>query len=362
MPKIGFLYVGSVETSPSQATAYLSAVRQSFVNSAEQVFKASNMFNPSSAIIAHTFDSEALLAPGICEHVAINELYEQKPEVLVTIIDTFKLSESKINEVRAKVFTLGHRTIGAVTHCTKKSSFDRTDDKKPFTHPAGMESFPARILRQINLAKGGRNYDPEPVTEWLQKKPIMVVGAYISHQDAQASKHRSSVAAIVANSDLDLLHYPASVRKQATLRAGQGSLQSEIADLEGMMTERFRLWHTANNGRQPDVIFYRHGLIKPSRHIITREMEAIRNAFFEVFASKKLTVSYVVLHKSGTGSNAPQWKEPNFFEDRVVFGTPDLQSSGRGANYSYHVPKEIVGVPRLDWNCETYEKLVRISY
>lgn len=187
-----------------------------------------------------------------------------------------------------------------------------------------MDSFLAVILRSTDLKKLVTNFRRSAFAS-REGKPIMVVGASISHPDSKA-KQCHSVSAVVSSNGPDPIHYPGSVREQANFqslntdarieiethtgtesRTEKKHVQSRILSLESMMAERFRAW-TMPFTRKPDVICNRQGLDKPSRDIITLEMTAIRKALFKVSTSaKKMKSSYIVVHKSDGRSSGPLW-------------------------------------------------------
>jgi hypothetical protein len=223
--------------------------------SAEQVFKSND--DVSLKIIRETFctqDPHKFRAKSS----TITELTKLTPEVLITVIDTYGRTKEEFKDIRLEVIKLGHK-IGAMIHCTKKSSLDGTDPEESFKMPE-VENFPHHILRKLNVMQGGRNFDfaPSPFNGVCHAKPIMVVGAHVTHPRSHVSNYSRSVASVVASTEPDLMHYPGSVRCQDTLRmplrhedAEKRYFRSTIIDLEGMMVERFKAWKAAAGDHSP---------------------------------------------------------------------------------------------------------------
>lgn len=339
-------------------------LRQLLHGSAQDVFKTRpEELEQIPAIYTSISDSKALLAPDSRDQKGLRRLYDEKPDVLVAIIDKGPQSGPDIRRICAEILRFNHTAIGALATCITKESFEASGRRFGSTDASWMTRFPRGTMQKINLMNGGKNFD-HPTQGVISTDPFMVVGAYIAYGDSGASKSGCSVAAVVAANDLTLIHYPGSVRLQAAWESpeeihftGRRHLQSKIIDLKGMMIERFKMWKpTARN--RPEVVFYRRGLTRPSMEIVVHETNAISEAYLEVFKSEKLKLSYIIVHESHNGCTEPQWKEASLARGNDEFSTPKAPNGARPTRYTYHVLKSKTKETELGWSKDQHSRLV----
>lgn len=97
-----------------------------------------------------------------------------------------------------------------------------TPKKACTKNPYNLDQYLSNACLKLNVKLGGVNHllKEDPAIQWLKSKKTMLMGIGLtSHPFSMSGNRASSIAAIVANLDDDLVHYPASIE----LQFGRGS-------------------------------------------------------------------------------------------------------------------------------------------
>jgi eukaryotic translation initiation factor 2C len=137
----------------------------------------------------------------------------------------------------------------------------------------------ANVALKVNLKFGGRNQSLEPSKIGIiAEGKTMVVGMDVTHPSPGSSSQAPSVASIVASVDQWLGQWPADLRIQK-------SRQEMVADLDGMLKSRLRLWAMKNQKRYPEnILVYRDGVSEGQYDLVlSEELPLLRKACQETY-------------------------------------------------------------------------------
>jgi len=116
------------------------------------------------------------------------------------------------------------------------------------------------ILLKLNSKLCGKNQVltrvPNSITDVLFKRPIMFVGADVTHPSPDAMGTKPSVAAMVASMDPKASIYLCEVRLQTG-----GQVVEVIQDTENMIKKLLMSFYERNRGHKPQkIVYYRDGV------------------------------------------------------------------------------------------------------
>ncbi|EME38877.1 hypothetical protein DOTSEDRAFT_92165 [Dothistroma septosporum NZE10] len=144
--------------------------------------------------------------------------------------------------------------------------------------------FQANLALKFNAKLRGQNHKlDKSFFEYLchGQSATMVVGADVTHPGPSSVDYCPSIAAVVASTDSGACKYSGSIRLQA-------SREEIITDLQGMMTERLKVWYFAGDRRTlpPHILYYRDGVSESQFGAVKeQELTAIKSACAKAGAS-----------------------------------------------------------------------------
>jgi len=141
------------------------------------------------------------------------------------------------------------------------------------------------VLLKINSKLGGTNQimNPGCLPSILQKCPVMIMGADVTHAATQHRMEKPSIVAVVASAEPaanSISQYGCEVRLQNSTNSRGGKVVEEILDMQDIARRlliRFFQW---TKGQKPHkIIYYRDGVSEGQfEDILNLEMTAIQRA------------------------------------------------------------------------------------
>ena len=168
------------------------------------------------------------------------------------------------------------------------------------------------ILLKINSKLGGTNQTLHSSnTPHILSKPVMILGADVTHAAPDQKGIKPSIAAVVASMDPKASQYECEIRIQVRSLAmnyyyiyfilSQDSSQNEemIHGMEEITEKLIRAFLNRNNGRWPTrIIFYRDGVSEGQfLTVLNIELVAIRRACARIDPEWKPPITYIVAQK-----------------------------------------------------------------
>merc|ERR1712126_484324 len=151
------------------------------------------------------------------------------------------------------------------------------------------------ICLKINSKLGGINHvlasKSRPA---MLKRPVMVMGADVSHPAPESKGSKPSIAAIVGSIEPKAANYQVEVRVQ------DGTQNEEvISDMKNVTKNLLLKFHEANKGRKPEkIIMYRDGVSEGQfLTVLSSELVAMRAACRELEEEYKPEITYIIVQK-----------------------------------------------------------------
>jgi len=151
------------------------------------------------------------------------------------------------------------------------------------------------ICLKINSKLGGINHilaaKSRPA---VLKRPVMVMGADVSHPSPESRGLKPSIAAIVGSVEPKAANYEVEIRIQ------DGRQNEEmIHDMKQATKNLLIKFHAANKGRKPDkLIMYRDGVSEGQfLTVLAKELNAMRQACKELEEDYQPAITYIIVQK-----------------------------------------------------------------
>jgi len=151
------------------------------------------------------------------------------------------------------------------------------------------------ICLKINSKLGGINHilatKSRPA---VLKRPVMVMGADVSHPSPESRGLKPSIAAIVGSVEPKAANYEVEIRIQ------DGRQNEEmIHDMKQATKNLLIKFHAANKGRKPEkLIMYRDGVSEGQfLTVLAKELNAMRQACKELEEDYQPAITYIIVQK-----------------------------------------------------------------
>jgi hypothetical protein len=304
-----------------------------------------------------------LLPPNFGGSTELQTLFKAKPNTIFAVIDSAGRSASELRNIRTDLQKFGNRKVGAVTYCMTEKNLKESLE----ANAKKANYFPQKILDALRVMHGHPLFTTNVLEGIDQTKPsmIMIVGAHISHPEIGSAEHCPSVAAVVASLDEQMTRYPGSVRLQPTYKAAERRgkhlkriTESQILDLEDMMTERLEAWKRHQSDAVPKAIFYRDSIGFLDDATISKEKDAISAAMSTVFPGEITSLTYIVVNKCRDSPYNTLWERCIEAEGVDHFSASDPEASKKGRRYQYFVAPETDTLPRVQLDVPSLERFV----
>ena len=195
----------------------------------------------------------------------------------------------KAGFVYGKIKQLCDMKYGLVTQCLIKDNVFKPPSRELNKQTVG------NVCLKINAKLGGINHvlsakSKPPVL----KRPVMIMGADVSHPPPESRRVKPSIAAIVGSVEPKGANYEVEVRVQ------DGTQNEEmIHDMKDATKKLLMKFHEANKGRKPEkIIMYRDGVSEGQfLTVLASELVAIRAACTELEEGYQPKITYIVVQK-----------------------------------------------------------------
>lgn len=177
--------------------------------------------------------------------------------------------------------------LGMVTQCVTDQSVTKR------CNPATI----VNILQKLNAKLGGTNNTIPAVKTIIFNRPIMIMGADVTHP-APTEMNRPSVAAVVASVDRLAFRYISTFRIQKQNTVAKARIEI-IEDMKNVAKELLLGFYRINNGVKPaKIIFYRDGVSEGQfRQVQQHEVAALRAACSELEPGYQPGITFLTVQK-----------------------------------------------------------------
>ena len=214
------------------------------------------------------------------------EHFKAKNKKLELVVIAFPY---KAGFVYGKIKQLCDMKYGLVTQCLIKDNVFKPPSRELNKQTVG------NICLKINAKLGGINHALSAKSKPpVLKRPVMVMGADVSHPPPESRRVKPSIAAIVGSVEPKGANYEVEVRVQ------DGNQNEEmIHDMKDATKNLLMKFHEANNGRKPEkIIMYRDGVSEGQfLTVLASELVAIRAACTELEEDYQPKITYIVVQK-----------------------------------------------------------------
>jgi len=150
------------------------------------------------------------------------------------------------------------------------------------------------LCLKINSKLGGKNHtlhrDSRPE---ILKRPIMIMGADVTHPAPEHKGTKPSIAAVVGSIDPQATQYEVQVRVQNTEQN-----EEVIQDMKNVTKELLKRFHEKTKRKPERLVMFRDGVSEGQfLTVLARELCAIRQACTELEPDYKPAITYVVVQK-----------------------------------------------------------------
>ena len=214
---------------------------------------------------------------------AVNH-YKQNGKKLELILFIFPFKAGFLYD---KIKQLCDMKYSIVTQCCLKGTIFKND--------VINKQVLGNICLKINSKLGGINHilasKSRPA---VLKKPVMVMGADVTHPGPESRGSKPSIAAIVGSVEPKAANYEVEIRIQ---EGGQN--EEVIHDMKQVTKNLLIKFHAANKGRKPEkIIMYRDGVSEGQfLTVLAKELMAIRQACKELEEDYQPMITYIIVQK-----------------------------------------------------------------
>lgn len=190
--------------------------------------------------------------------------------------------------IYGEVKQAAEKELGLVTQCVK--AFNVTRKCNP--------PLISNLCQKINAKMGGVNNSLSPgETPEILKKPVIIIGADVTHP-SPGSGLRPSIAAAVGSLDAHPSRYAVTCRVQKHTDEKKKAIEI-IQDLKNMVVELLKAFYKNTRGRKPEkIIFYRDGVSEGQfAEVRDYEIKAVREACKKLDAEYEPGITFVVVQK-----------------------------------------------------------------
>ena len=327
-------------------------------NNDTQLMKIDPDFKHPIASIADT--KPLLLIPDFGGSAELQALYREKPNTILAIIDSTGWSASELQNIRADLQKFGNRKIGAVTFCMTEKNLEesvRANEGK-------LNYFPRKVIQTLTVMHGQPLFTADVRSGISGVSNPLIIGAHISHPEPGCAEHCPSVAAVVASIDEQLTKFPGSVRLQPTYSSAKRlskhlkrRTESQILELDVMVTERLLAWKKHHAEGVPSVVFYRDSIGYLEKTTIDREKDVISRALIAMFGAR-VRFTYVVANRCRDSPYDAQSKPSTDDMEMSHFTTSQLEASNKRRQFRYFVQHATETMPSLGLSMADLARLV----
>merc|ERR1719334_2646887 len=216
----------------------------------------------------------------------LKQMFEVQGNRLELILIVFPFKAGYIYD---KIKQLGDNKLGLTTQCCLKTNL--------FKKGILNKQVIANLCLKINSKLGGINHVlAKSCRPKLLKRPVMIMGADVSHPAPETRGVKPSIAAIVGSVEPKAVQYEVQVRIQDTSAI---SNEEVISDMKNIAKTLLLKFFECNDGRKPEkIIMFRDGCSEGQfLAVLAKELVAIRQACKELEADYEPAITFVVVQK-----------------------------------------------------------------
>jgi eukaryotic translation initiation factor 2C len=213
---------------------------------------------------------------------AFEDVANSKPEMVMVCLFM------KDGQVYDRIKTLGDNKYKIPTQCVQKKTLFKG------SYGPNFQAI-SNIFLKMNSKLGGVNHalsqDSRPK---ILTRPVMIMGADVSHAAPESKGTKPSLAAVVASCDPKATKYMTEIRVQ-----DGGQNEEIIQDMENLTIKLLRGFLKQTGGRKPEsIIMYRDGVSEGQfLKVLANELRAIRSACSKVEQGYEPRITYVIVQK-----------------------------------------------------------------
>ncbi|KAF9931666.1 hypothetical protein FBU30_009727 [Linnemannia zychae] len=205
--------------------------------------------------------------------LAAGNQLKMRPQLLLIVLP------NKGIPLYAEIKRVTDTVIGVASQCVQVSHARKAN-----------KQYCANVCLKINIKLGGVNSALGANMVPFLDKPTIIFGADVNHP-AQGDTQRPSIAAVVASIDRKCAKYATSIRSQ------EARLET-IHELESMVIELLRAFHSSTKLQPERILFYRDGVSEGQFAQVYRdEVGAIRSACRKLNANYAPKITFIVVQK-----------------------------------------------------------------
>jgi len=212
--------------------------------------------------------------------------YAEKGKQLDLIIIVFPFKAGLLYD---KIKYISELKLNITTQCCLRSSLYKKGELS--------KQVVANICLKINSKLGGINHVlAKPSRPKLLSRPVMIMGADVSHPAPETRGIKPSIAAIVGSMDPRAVNYEVEVRMQDM---GLESTEEVIKDMKNVTKKLLRKFYEQNDGRKPEkIVMFRDGCSEGQfLTVLAKELVAIRTACKELEENYQPEITFIVVQK-----------------------------------------------------------------
>lgn len=213
---------------------------------------------------------------------------QQKAFPTLEVVVVVLAGASKNSPFYSPLKNCAETVLGIVTQCVTDQSVTKRCNPATITN----------ILQKLNAKLGGtNNTTPAVVGTIIFKRPIMIMGADVTHP-APTEMNRPSVAAVVASVDRHGFRYISTFRIQKQNTVAKARIEI-IEDMKNIAKELLLGFYRINNRVKPEkIIFYRDGVSEGQfSQVQQHEVAALRAACSELEPGYEPGITFLTVQK-----------------------------------------------------------------
>ena len=216
----------------------------------------------------------------------IKARFEQLGKSLDLVIVVFPFKAGLLYD---RIKHVSEMKLGITTQCCLKQSL--------YKKGALSAQVIANICLKINSKLGGVNHVLSNCSRPIMlKRPVMIMGADVSHPAPESRGIKPSIAAVVASMDPKAVNYEVQVRIQDM---GLVSTEEVIQDMKNVTKKLLMKFFQSNGGRKPEkIVIFRDGCSEGQfLTVLAQELVAMRQACKELEEGFQPPITFIVVQK-----------------------------------------------------------------
>jgi len=218
--------------------------------------------------------------------VRIRHSFESNGKTLDLVLIVFSFKAGGLYD---KIKHLGDMKLGITTQCCLKNNL--------FKGGSLNKQVIANVCMKINSKLGGLNHVlAKSCRPRLLRRPVMIMGADVSHPAPEYRGLKPSIAAVVASVEPKAVNFEVQVRIQDM---GIESNEEVIKDMKNVTKRLLQKFYEKNNGRKPEkIVMFRDGCSEGQfLTVLAKELLAMREACKELEEGYEPPITYLVVQK-----------------------------------------------------------------